>query len=298
MASAMLSVNNSIENQAAAQGYRMKGMPQNGVAADGGTGLGASILGAAGLNGSWEAAAAQAAAKQLHDSNLQNQTGWAASQGLLNDASNNIAGTNYLGGAQNAFGVQQANYNQMQNAAGMLYNQATGNAPSMADLQMQAGLGQANNAVQSAMLSQQGGVSPGLSQRNMLAAQAMQNSNIVSSGAQNRAQELSTAQNNYSSLLGAMGSTASGMTNQQMTMGQQARQQHLDNLAYQTQAQSQAYGQNQGNYNADYAAQMANVQGQSGSNAQQYQAVGNDISSLANAGAGILSYAMKKNGEK
>jgi hypothetical protein len=244
-----------------------------------------AVAGSAGLIGTWDAAGANAAALAQQRANQGNLVNWAGQQTGLNQDSNNIANTNWNQDAQNQFQYQQANYNDQQHAASLLYNQATGNAPSMADLQMQAGLGQANNSVQSAMLSQQGGVAPGLSQRNMLNAQAAQNAQIVSSGQANRAQELSTAQNNYANLLGNMGQTAAGMTQQQQAFGTQNYNQHVTNLGYQTTANDTSQALNAANSAANYAASMANVRGQSASNAGQYDAMGNLIA----AGAGAMS---------
>jgi len=239
-----------------------------------------ALAGSAGLVSTWDAAGANAAALAQQRANQGNLVNWAGQQTGLNQDSNNIANTNWNQDAQNQFQYQQANYNDQQHAASLLYNQATGNAPSMADLQMQAGLGQANNSVQSAMLSQQGGVAPGLSQRNMLNAQAAQNAQIVSSGQANRAQELSTAQNNYANLLGNMGQTAAGMTNQQNTMGQQNYNQHVTNLGYQTNANDTSQALNAANNATNYAASMANVAGQSAANTAQFGAAGNDVASF------------------
>lgn len=205
---------------------------------------------------------------------------------LANDANiaqnNQLAGTNYQAGAQGAYQNQVSNYAQQQQAAGMLYNQATGAAPSQADLQMQAGLGQANNSIQSAALSQQGGVASGLSQRNMLNAQAAQNASIVSAGQSNRAAELNQAQNNYSSMLGQMGQTAAGMTSMQNTMGQQNYQQAQNALNYNTSAAQQSLS-NHNTYAANMLnAQMSDIDANYKANLQQNQAMGNTVDAIGN----------------
>jgi len=253
--------------------------------------FGNALLGSAGINSTWEADAANQAAAAQAANNQAALQNWQSNQQNLQNYSGNIANTNYMQGAQNQFQYQQANYNDQQTAAGMLYNQATGNAPSMADLQMQAGLGQANNSVQSAMLSQQGGVSPGLSQRNMLNAQALQNAGIVSTGQANRAQELSTAQNNYSTLLGNMGQTAAGMTQTQQNLGLQDYNQHVANLGYQTTANNTTQANNTANNATNYAASMANVAGQSAANTAQYAAAGNDVAAFMNGITNISANA-------
>jgi len=254
---------------------------------------GDAILGSAGLLGTWDSRGAAAAAEGQARNNQQALQNWTDMQGYLGGYSSSLANTDYMRQAQNQYQYQQANYEDQQHAAGMLYNQATGAAPSMADLQMQAGLGQANNAVQSAMLSQQGGVAPGLSQRNMLNAQAAQNAGIVSTGQANRANELSTAQVNYGNLLGNMGQTAAGMTNQQQAFGTQQYNQGITNLGYQTNANNAVQANNTANNTTNYAAQMDNVRGASGANGAQFEAMGNLIA----AGAGALAngYSLSPN---
>lgn len=188
-----------------------------------------------------------------YGTNLTNVAGaYVNQQGTLDDQSTALANQNYMAGAQQAYGQQQ-------NAAQMLYNQAAGNAPSAADLQMQSGLGQANNSAQSAAYSQQGGVSPGLTQRNMLNSQATQDASIVGQGSAMRAQEQQAAQGQYASILSAM-------QGEQQSMGQQQYTQGQNNLSYQTQANANSaamqnaaasnyFNARMGNYNQ--AAQSA-----------------------------------------
>lgn len=203
----------------------------------------------------------------------------------LNGYSQQIAGHNYYNGAQQALERQNENYQQQNNAASMLYNQATGTAPSAADMQMQQGLANANNQAQSAMLSQQGGISPGLSQRNMLNAQAMQNAQIVGQGAAMRAQETAAGQQAYSGALGNMANTANAMYGNQFGLGQAQYGQDVNNLGYLTntaqnqQAVRSGAAQNifngaQGNLNAQYQSQQAAT-----------AALGNTISAFAGWGA-------------
>lgn len=226
--------------------------------------------------------------------------GWNQNQAYLNNVSNNINATNYQGGAQDAYGNQvdalntaKANYGQQQTAAGMLYNQATGQAASAADIQMQQGLGTANNQAQSAAYSQQGGVSPGLTQRNMLGAQAAQNASIVGQGSAMRAQEQQAAQAQYANQLqgmgnqaNAMGQTAAGMTSMQNQLGQEQYNQAQTNLGYLTQSGNQA------NQNAQSTAQnihnstMQNLDGKWAAQKDQTASLGNTLSSAAMMAAG------------
>lgn len=199
----------------------------------------------------------------------------------LNGLSNQLAGQNYYGGAQQALRQQQQNYQQQGNAAQMLYNQATGNMPSAADMQMQQGLGNANNQVQSAALSQQGGVSPGLSQRNMLNAQAMQNSSIVGQGMIARAQETAAGQTAYANALGAQANTANAMYQNQYGLGNAQYQQGQNNLGYQTQtANNQLQAQSGASQNV-FNAYQGNLAGQTQSQQAATAALGNTISSAA-----------------
>lgn len=234
-----------------------------------------------------------------YDQSMANSLAGFQNSALINSGtSNQLAATNYMGGAQQAYQNQLANYGQQQQASQMLYNQATGQAPSAADIQMQAGLGNANNQVQSAALSQQGGIAPGLSQRNMLGAQAVQNANIVSQGAAMRAQELQAAQGMYANQLSNMGQTAAGMTNQQQSLGAFAYNQGQTNLGYQTQLNNQMYGnaaQNASlrqqaaanNLSNAYNAQMGNVTQTTAANAAQAQALGHTVSGAASFLAGV-----------
>jgi hypothetical protein len=217
--------------------------------------------------------------------------------GQLGNYSNVLNNQNYYGGAQDSFrnqqsvfGQQQQAFQNQQQASQMLYNQATGQTPSVADLQMQMGLGNANNQVQSAMLSQQGGINPGLSQRNMLNAQAMQNAQIVGQGQVARAGEVAQAQQMYNTTLGnisgqanAMGQTAAGMTNQQTQLGQYLYNQGQNNLNYQTNNANNLQQTNATNAQNILAGQQGNLAAAAQSNAAQAAAMGQTVKSLAGA---------------
>jgi hypothetical protein len=208
----------------------------------------------------------------------------------LNSYSHQLAGQNYMAGAQNAYQQQLANYGQQQGAASMLYNQATGQTASPADIQMQSGLANANNQAQSAAYSQQGGVSPGLTQRNMLNSQAQTNASIVNQGAAMRAQETQAAQQNYASMLGQMGQTAAGMTNQQQNMGQFQYGQGQNDLSFQSQQAAQDLAYRQANASSGYAAQNNYYNAQAGYQSQQdtraMNTFGAAFGSLAGGGGG------------
>lgn len=206
----------------------------------------------------------------------------------LAQQSGQLAKQNYYGTAQDAYGLQQQNYAQQGTAAQMLYNQATGAMPSAADLQMQQGLGNANNQVQSAMLSQQGGVSPGLSQRNMLNAQAAQNGSIVGQGMINRIQEQNQAQQNYSALLGQMGTTAANMQSGQMALGQAQYQQGQNNLNFDAQNWQNQYAARTGAAQNIFNAYQGNLTGQTAAMADASAKLGNTATAIATMGASTV----------
>lgn len=232
--------------------------------------IGSALGGMFGLTSSYDKEGAQRAT-DAYGTSLSDNTG--AYQNTLNDLNNRAdrySATNYMQGAQQAYGQQQ-------NAASMLYNQATGAAASPADLQMQMGLANANNQAQSAAYSQQGGVSPGLTQRNMLGAQAAQNAQIVGQGGIMRAQEQAMAQNQYANILSAM-------QNEQQNMGNFAYQQGQNNLGFQQgnagnllNAQTSAAANN-------YNAQMSNFRGQSDATAAQGAAIKGTAQSFMTGG--------------
>lgn len=256
------------------------------------------ITGALGITGSRDNDQGNWNVQQYGDTLKQGQDRYGAELDAGNRANNQLAGNNYLQGADNNFlqqqqnfGQQQQAYNNQQQASRMLYNQATGATPSVADMTMQQGLGNANNQVQSAMLSQQGGMSPGLSQRNMLDAQAIQNASIVGQGQINRAGEIAQAQQAYNSTLGnisgqanAMGSTLSGMTNQQMGMGQSRYNQGRDALSYYTGNANNRQSTNATNAQNLLAGQQGNLAAAAQSNQAQAKAMGQTLSSAATMG--------------
>lgn len=228
--------------------------------------MGGSVMGWLGIDPSRDNGQADKAVEQYYDSMNGIQQNYTGATEHLNNQSDAIAKQNYLLGAQQ-------NYQQQGQAAQMLYNQATGRMPSVADIQMQQGLANANNQIQSSALSQQGGVAPGLTQRNMLNAQAAQDAQIVGQGQANRAQEINLAQQNYANQL-------SGMTNQQMQMGQMQYGQAQNNLNYHTQNAN-----NQAAFNSAAASNLWNVQDQNiqqaaGATSAQNQQIGNSINSV------------------
>lgn len=198
----------------------------------------------------------------------QQATQWYNDNLAAQQAQNTALGnTNYQQNAQDVYGQQQ-------NAAGLLYNQATGKSASAADLQMQQGLANANNQSQSAMLSQQGGVSPGLSQRNMLNAQAAANAQIVGQGMVNRAQEQAQAQQAYAGQLGSMQSQQQNLGQFQYAQGQNA----LQNASTMNLQRQQV---NAANNAAVYDAQSATLGRKTQAAQAQAAALGNTLGAAA-----------------
>lgn len=256
-------------------------------------GIGGAITNSLGLTGTRDNEAGKANVNSYKGIVGAGQDAYNRDMGQFRNESWGLANNNYMAGAQDNFKQQQGAYGQAQDAfnaqrgaSQMLYNQATGQTPSVADLQMQQGLGNANNQVQSAMLSQQGGVNPGLSQRNMLNAQAMQNAQIVGQGQAARAGEIAQAQQMYNQTLGnisgqanAMGQTAAGMTNQQMQMGQFGYDQGQNDLNYKTNNANNMQMVNATNAQNILAAQQGNLGAAAASNAAQAKAMGNTLKS-------------------
>jgi hypothetical protein len=210
-----------------------------------------SALGAGfGLTSARNNSAAAAATNNANASNDQLYGDYQSANNQNTALSTQLANANYMQGAQNV-------YNQQQNAAQMLYNQAAGNAPSASQLQMQAGLANANNQAQSVALANQGGMNPGATQRNLLSAQAQQDASIVSQGMATRAAEQAQQQQAYNGIL-------STMQNQQQNMGGFAYQQGQNNLNYQAQAAQNAYqlGFNRNQANLNNAVGNINQAGQ------------------------------------
>lgn len=167
-----------------------------------------------------------------------------------------LGNTNYYGTAQQVYGQQQG-------AANSLLQAANGNVASAAQLQMQQGLGQANQQAQSAALSQQGGVLSGNTQRNMLNAQAANSQNVLGQSAILRAQEQATARDQYASLLNSMQTQQQAQGQAQYNQGQnmlntgiglQGQQYQNDINNYQ-----QVYNNRMGNYSAQAAANVAGM---------------------------------------
>ena len=206
----------------------------------------------------------------------------------LNGLSQQLSNQNYYDTAQQAYGLQQNNYQQQQNAAGMLYNQASGAMPSAADMQMQQGLAYANNQAQSAMLSQQGGISPGLSQRNMLNAQAAQNSNIVGQGLISRIEEQNAARKQYAGLLGQMGQTAAYMQQGQMALGGAQYQQGQNNLGFMQQTANNQYAAQSGTNQNIFNGFQSNLDAETESKKAAAAALANTVTSAMSGGASML----------
>lgn len=127
----------------------------------------------------------------------------------------NTASANQGFGAAGAQGGQaaQQGYGALGNAAALLGGLATGKGPSLGALQTQQGIQAANRAIQSGALSNQGGMSPGLTQFNTANAQANADANIAAQGAQTAAQQQLGAIN----ALGGVGGQLAGTgVNQQL----------------------------------------------------------------------------------
>lgn len=155
---------------------------------------------------------------------------------------NNVGQANSTYGTAQGMGSQAAamGYNTLGNAAQMMSGVANGTGPSAADIAMRNGMQQNNAMLQSAALSQQNGLAPGLTQRNMLQAQAQGNANIAAQGAQAKAQEQLNAMNG----LGQVGGQMAGIGSNQAIQGAGGQSQNAANLLN---AQTQQYGIQQGN---------------------------------------------------
>lgn len=180
----------------------------------------------------------------------------AANYAVQND---HIAGQAATDAATNYYGTANQVYGQQQQAAQMLQNQANGTAPSAANIQMQQGLGQANQQAQSAALSQQGGVLSGNTQRNMLNAQAANSQGIIGQTASQRATDQLNAQNAYSNLLG-------GMQTQQQALGTAQYHQGQDYLTTQQNLAKSTLDANNNARNTNYNDTNSYLTGQADRN--------------------------------
>jgi len=205
----------------------------------------------------------------------------------IQKASGNIASgsqgfTANSGAVNNAMGQQQGVFNQLQNIA-------QGKGPSVAQQQMNQGLNQAAANAQSAALGSQAGVTPGMTQRNILNAMQAQNTGVIAQGGLQRAQEQQAA-------LGQMGGVSNQMTQGQLGLSQQgieaANASQQNQLAALSQQQQMANAQYQANLNqysakqqygqAMYGAQTAQNQ----ANASNWQGLGGTLLNAAGLAAG------------
>lgn len=165
------------------------------------------------------------------------------SAGAMNQnyANNTANANNAYGNAINQGGqAATQGYNTMGTAAQMMSGVANGTGPSAADIAMQNGINQNNAAIQSAALAQQNGLAPGLTQRNMLDAQAQGNAGIAGQAAQAKAQEQLNAMNGIGQIGGQMANT--GVSQQLGGAGGQAG---IANNLYQGQGQQYQIQQGQ-----------------------------------------------------
>jgi len=130
----------------------------------------------------------------------------------------------YMGQANNALGNEQTAFKQGQdlqhsqmNFEDVLRQQALGQAgPSVAQLQMQQGLGQTNQALAAALASGKG-INPALAARMATQQQGINSQNVLGQTAQLRAQEQLANQSNYANYL-------SGLRGQNLAAAQQQAQ--------------------------------------------------------------------------
>lgn len=193
-----------------------------------------------------------------------------------------IGATNYYGNAQQVYGQQQQ-------AANSLQAYANGTAPSAAQGQMLLGLGAANQQAQSAALSQQGGVMPGLTQRNMLMAQAQNSQNVLGQSAILRAQEQQQGTAAYNQVLGTM-------QNQQQQQGTLQLQQQQQALAAQAGLHAANLQAAQGTTQLRYGDQMGNINGQAAAAQAQASTLGQTIAGTAQALSSVPSVPGAKPG--
>lgn len=181
--------------------------------------------------------------------------------------------TSTLGAMNNGqyFGDASGDYGKQQDAANMLNLAAQGQAPSAAAIQMQNGQNAANAQIQSAAMQHQGGVAPGLTQRNMNVAQAGLNDQIIGQGAALRATEQATARQQYSDAI----------TKMRAQSQQEAGQKQGFDLA--------RLGQIEGNNLGKLNGTLGTVNG----NAGAAQGGVNSIANIANAAGGIATGGAK-----
>lgn len=152
------------------------------------------------------------AAGQLHDPNSSayNIPGLSGYQDFYNSAQN--GGLN----VSPDMAHQNSDYARQGQTADMLYQQAMGNGPSVADQQMKQGLAQADQQIQSSALSHQAGLAPGLTQRNILNAQSGLDSSVIGQGGLQRATEQLGALNGLGNLTSTMRAGSQNQTGQNL----------------------------------------------------------------------------------
>lgn len=136
----------------------------------------------------------------------QYQSQLGQSTGAANAAANNGAGRYDAGAAAAGMGQQSA-------ATNLIAQTAAGNGPSLAKANMLAGLSQQNNAIASQAMTNQGNTGGGLSQRNLLNAQASAGNNYINQAGTASVAEQLGAQANYASAANAQ--TQGAMANAQ-----------------------------------------------------------------------------------
>lgn len=149
--------------------------------------------------------------------------------------------SNYQSGsnAVTAMGQPIRGQQQQDAATGLIAQTAAGNGPSLARNVMQSGLTSANNAIAAQAMTNMGNTGGGVSQRNLLNAQASANNNYINAAGNASVAEQMGAQSNYANAANAMAQTSLGARGQQLgafqLQGQQgqAYDQGLQNLGTQ-----------------------------------------------------------------
>lgn len=219
----------------------------------------------------------------------QSQLGQATGAGYA--AANNSAGRYDAGAAAGGL-------NQQANATNLIAQTAAGNGPSLAKANMLAGLAQQNNAMASQALTNQGNTGGGLSQRNLLNAQASAGNNYINQAGTASVAEQLGAQANYASAANAQtqGAMANAQNASQAGLAQNAQKLQAAQAAANnaTAGQTANWQQTTANMGYDMANQQAGVNRSNiGLQATNSQAArGNDIfNGIANGVMGVASLA-------
>ncbi len=194
----------------------------------------------------------------------------------------------------------QRNMGQSQQLAAYnnLANMAAGNGPSLARQNLQAGLNQTNQALQSQAMSSAGGAGLGNSQRNLLNAQANAAGNMQQAAAQASAAEQIGAMQAQGNAANALRS--SGQNQQQLNMANQQNMLNNQMGAYNNQfganlAQTQAnMGYDQANQNLGIAQANIGLQG-ANSGAAAAKGYADFIGKGISAAFGLSDERMKTN---